>query len=58
MKVEEEQKQSDGETRGNRQSCAAVISKAEKKKKPTELKRWWGEGEEAKEGGTETDRRC
>lgn len=32
MKVEEEQKQSDGETRGNRQSCAAVISKAEQKK--------------------------
>lgn len=30
----------DGETRGNRQSCAAVISKAGKK--PTELKRWWG----------------
>lgn len=32
MKVEEEQKQSDGETRGNRQSRAAVISKAEQKK--------------------------
>lgn len=47
----------DGETRRNRHSCAAIMSKVEKKN----LESWRdgeGAGEEAKVGGTETDQRC